>query len=407
MLTELSQVIDMHILFIAQYYPEQLLPTFVKQTKAGLDFAAHNLHRALLQGFRENNQEVDILNAPHLGSFPPYYKTPFVPSYKSEEERIHSFSYLNVSYVKRWDIKRRMRREMLRWCERTEGEKVIFFYNFTVLTVLPELKRKYKDVKACLLVTDLPEYMAADNSLLTRLNKKISSVFGSSDKSHFDLVDGYVLLAPAMRERLPMEGKPWIQVEGIYNPEDDKMSVEKIKEKVVLYTGNLGKRYGLVELLEAFHRIEKKDYRLWICGTGDGLEEVKRYEAMDSRVSYLGTLPRAEVIKLQKQATLLINPRHSADAYTIYSFPSKTMEYIASGTPTLMSHLKSIPQEYDAHLFYFDDESVDGFSKRIVEVCEKPATELAEFGNKASRFIMQYKTPQPQVEKIISFMKSL
>ena len=88
-----------------------------------------------------NNQKVDILNAPHLGSFPPYYKTPFVPSYKSEEERIHSFSYLNISYVKRWDIKRRMRCEMFRWCEQTEGEKMIFFYNFTALTVLPELKQ--------------------------------------------------------------------------------------------------------------------------------------------------------------------------------------------------------------------------------------------------------------------------
>lgn len=397
----------MHILFIAQYYPEQLLPTFVKHTKAGLDFAAHNLHRALLQGFRENGQEVDILNAPHLGSFPPYYKTPFVPSYISQEEHIHSFSYLNVSYVKRWDIKRQMRREMLRWCERTEGEKMIFFYNFPALTVLPELKRKFQDVKACLLVTDLPEYMAADNSLLTRLNLKITSAFGSNDKSHFDYVDGYVLLAPAMRERLPMDGKPWIQVEGIYNPEDDKESVEKTEEKVVLYTGNLGRRYGLPELLEAFHRIENNEYRLWICGTGDGLDDVKRYEALDSRISYLGTFPRAEVIKLQKKATLLINPRHSADAYTIYSFPSKTMEYMASGTPTLMSRLKSIPQEYDGHLYYFEDESIDGFSRRIVEICEKSSDELKEYGACASQFIMQYKTPQPQVEKILSFMKTL
>ena len=397
----------MHVLFIAQYYPEQLLPIFVKQTKVGLDFAAHNLHRALLQGFRENIQEIDILNAPHLGSFPPYYKTPFVPSFRSKEERITSLSYLNVSYIKRWGIKRQMRREMFRWCEQTEGEKMIFFYNFTALTVLPELKRKFKDVKACLLVTDLPEYMAADNYLLTRINRKISSAFGTKDMSHFDHVDGYVLLAPAMVERLPMEGKPWIQIEGIYNPEDDKEIAEKIPKKVVLYTGNLGKRYGILELLEAFHRINNEDYRLWICGTGDGLEDVKMYESMDSRISYLGTFSRSEVIKLQKQATLLINPRHSADAYTVYSFPSKTMEYMASGTPTLMSRLRSIPEEYDNHLYYFNDESIDGYCKRIVEVCEKPAAELKQFGAEASQFIMQHKTPQPQVKKILSFMNEL
>ena len=397
----------MNILFIAQYYPEQLLPTFLKQTKVGLDFAAHNLHRALLQGFCENNQKVDILNAPHVGSFPPYYKTPFVPSYKSGVEHIHSLSYFNISYLKRWDIKRRMRHEMLRWCEETEGEKIIFFYNFLALTVLPELKSKFKDVKACLLVTDLPEYMAADDYLLTRVNEKISSIFSSDDKTQFDFVDGYVLLAPAMRERLPMAEKPWIQMEGIYNPEDDTEPVIKLKEKIILYTGNLGKRYGIVEMLEAFHRIQNSEYRLWICGTGDGLENVKQYEKKDSRINYLGTFPRSEIIKLQKQATLLINPRHSEDAYTIYSFPSKTMEYMASGTPTLMSHLKSIPKEYDSYLFYFDDESIDGFSKRMVEVCEKPSAELAEFGARASQFIMQFKTPRPQVEKIVSFMHTL
>ncbi len=397
----------MHILFIAQYYPEQLLPTFVKQTKAGLDFAAHNLHRALLQGFRENGQEVDILNAPHLGSFPPYYKTPFIPSYISQDEHIHSFSYLNVSYVKRWDIKRQMRREMLRWCERTEGEKMIFFYNFTALTVLPELKRKFKDVKACLLVTDLPEYMAADNSLLTRLNKKISSAFGSSDKSHFDYIDGYVLLAPAMRERLPMEGKPWIQVEGIYNPEENDVEVPKDKEKIILYTGNIGRRYGIIDLLDAFDKIKSPEYRLWIRGNGETYDEIQRRIEKDKRIVYFDKMSKRELMELQKRATILINPVHSYEEFTRFFFPSKSLEYLASKTPTLMTPLACLPEEYKSYVYFFEDETIDGMAQRIMEICEKPAIELAEFGNRASLFIMQYKTPQPQVEKILSFMKTL
>lgn len=398
---------NIHILFVAQYYPESLLPIFNKKTKVGLDYAAHNLHCALIQGFRENDQQIDILNAPHLGSFPPFYKSPYVPGYESADAHIKSISYINVSYVKRWDMRRKMRREMFRWCARTEGKKIIFFYSFNQLEFLPELKRRFRDVKASLLVADLPEYMAVDNYLLTRLNSKISSLFASSDVSHFAALDGYVLLAPAMCDRLPMAGKPWTLVEGIYNPQDDNVVVEKCPEKVILYTGSLGRRYGIVDLLEAFHRIDKSDYRLWICGSGDGLEDVRRYAQADSRIIYRGILPRAEVIKLQKQATLLVNPRHSADAYTRYSFPSKTMEYMASGTPTLMAHLESLPKEYDAHLFYFDDESVDGFRRSMEAVCEKNPQELHEFGAGASCFIMQYKTPRPQVGKIISFMRSL
>lgn len=397
----------MNILFIAQYYPEKLLPTFMKQTKVGLDFAAHNLHRALLQGFHKNNQKVDILNAPHLGSFPPYYKTPLVPSYRSKEEHIYSFSYLNISYVKRWDIKRKMRREMFRWCEQTEGKKIIFFYNFTALTVLPDLKRKFKDVKACLLVTDLPEYMAADNSLLTRLNKKIASAFGSNDKSHFDYIDGYVLLAPAMRERLPMEGKPWIQVEGIYNPEENDVEVAKDKEKIILYTGNIGRRYGIIDLLDAFDKIKSPEYRLWIRGNGETYDEIQRRIEKDKRIIYYDKMSKRELMELQKRATILVNPVHSHEEFTRFFFPSKTLEYLASKTPTLMAPLACLPQEYNSYIYFFENETVEGMSKRIVEICEKPSDELKSFGTRASQFIMQYKTPQPQVEKILSFMKML
>ncbi len=55
----------------------------MKKTKVGLDFAAHNLHKVLFKDFYENGQTIDILNAPHLCSIPPYYKTPFIPRYKS------------------------------------------------------------------------------------------------------------------------------------------------------------------------------------------------------------------------------------------------------------------------------------------------------------------------------------
>ena len=397
----------MNILFIAQYYPEPLLPTFLKQTKVGLDFAAHNLHRALLQGFRENCQKVNILNAPHVGSYPPFYKTPLVPSYKSEDEQVHSISYFNVSYLKRWDIKRQMRREMQRWCEQTEGEKMIFFYNFTAFTVLPELKRKFKDVKACLLVTDLPEYMAADNSLLTRLNRCVSSVFSSDDKSYFEYVDGYVLLAPAMRERLPMNGKPWIQVEGIYNPEVDDVEVEKDKEKVVLYTGNISRRYGIIDLLDAFNKIESPNYRLWIRGNGDTFGEVQKRIQNDKRIVYFDKMSKRELMELQKRATVLVNPVHSYEEFTNFFFPSKSLEYLASQTPTLMAPLPCMPKEYSPFVYYFEDESIDGLSRRIVDICEKSSDELQDFGVRASQFIMKYKTPQPQVEKILSFMKTL
>src|SRR5690606_28854588 len=99
--------------------------------------------------------------------------------------------------------------------------------------------------------------------------------------------------------------------------------------KTILYTGTLAKRYGIVHLLEAFALIKDQDYRLWICGDGDARDEVNEKVRMDPRITYFSQISRERVLKFQKKATVLVNPRKSEGEFTKYSFPSKTMEYLA------------------------------------------------------------------------------
>ena len=82
------------------------------------------------------------------------------------------------------------------------------------------------------------------------------------------------------------------------------------------------------------------------------------------------------------------------------------MEYLASGTPTLMCKLPSIPLEYYNHLFFFDDESVDGMSQKIVEICSLDKEFLKIKGESAAEFIKSYKNSSYQVKKIISMLMS-
>ena len=108
---------------------------------------------------------------------------------------------------------------------------------------------------------------------------------------------------------------------------------------------------------------------------------------------------------LQSCVTLLVNPRHSADDYTKYSFPSKTMEYLASGTPTVMAHLPAIPSEYDEFLFYFDDESIEGMARKLVELCEMDCKILKERGEGARHFILDNKNANVQSQRIYSLVE--
>jgi glycosyltransferase involved in cell wall biosynthesis len=394
-----------HILFISSFFPDELEEEFLKQSKvATLDYASHNLQRAIIRGFDENMAEYSVINVPHLGSFPPYYKTPFVKGYKSNDKKIDSVAYLNILYLKRSDTKRRVRKRILSWMSHNSGHKTILFYSYDFVSLGEEIKQVDPAVTTLVLAADLPEFLSTDNSLITRASNLLSKI--RKEKSFAQFIDGYVLLAPAMKDRLPVGERPWMQLEGIYNPERDSVNPEKANGKVVLYTGHLARRYGIEDLLKAFHMIDRPDYKLWICGVGDGISIIKEYEAIDERIKYLGTFTREKIISLQKQATLLINPRHKSDDYTKYSFPSKTMEYMASGTPTLMSHLLSIPKEYDEFLHYFEGETSSAIAKKIQEICEMDSSKLNEFGARARHFILTEKVPKPQVCKLLQFIYS-
>lgn len=396
-----------NLLFIAQYYPNELLPIFLKQTKVGLDFAAHNLNKALFSGFAENGQSLSILNTPHVGSFPPFYKSIFIPSYENADDNIKSISYLNISYIKRWDIKRRIKEKILDWCSTVEGKKIIVFYNFDLLPLLSIIKAQNPDVKGCLLVTDLKEYMAPDNSFYTRLNRLISSAFFEESEDSYKLLDGYILLAKGMKDKLPVGKTPWIQMEGIYNPEGQNLKAEKDSHKVILYTGNVGKRYGILNLLDAFEKIPSKDYRLWIRGNGETVDEIKRRASLDSRIVYFEQMSKEELQKLQLKATVLVNPVSDKEEFTQYFFPSKTLEYMASGTPVIMYPLSCMPNEYHDHLYYFKHYDAEGMAADLMQVCEQDKEILNHKGLRAKSFIEQYKTPYPQVKQILEFLETI
>lgn len=394
-----------NLLFVSKLYPEALLSDFVNDAKVGLDFAAHNLSMAIWTGFKQNGIKVDVLNTPQLGSWPKFHNTPFIREYVNKH--LVSVSYFNLMYFKRKSLENHVYKYMYKWCVEHDGDKKILLYNFNYLGVAKKIKRKFPDVKFCMIVTDLPEYMSTSKGLFATIVKTTIHYQDPDKASQYDAIDGFILLAKDMKNKMPIDGKPWIQIEGIYNDETVLEKVEKDIHKVIMYTGNLGSRYGIPDLLKAFMMIDDPDYRLWIRGNGECEYLVKECAKQDSRIRYFDKMSRKELTNLQQRATIMINPVHSSEEFSHYFFPSKTLEYLASGTPTLMSRLSCMPPEYENHLFYFEDESVQGMANRIKEICEKSKSELNDFGLKASMFIKDKKSPKVQIKKIMDFYNTI
>ena len=393
----------MKMIFVGSIYPKYLLE-YLLISKVNVSFAANNYQLALIEGFSSYFKEIIIISSPKIinprrcesGMLKPRVITP-------GEYGCNDFYYLgNIRYSRLRLISElfRTRKCLKRVLDANKEGNIVCCYSLHSPFLLAILSLKKHINKVCVVVPDLPEYMSSKGNSLHEIAKKI-------DRKIINFcirrLDCFALLSEAMTERLPLKDKPWSLVEGIYKSQEMSI-VEKSKNKSILYTGQLQRRYGLFDLVEAFMLIPRDDYELWLCGKGNA-DENKWFESRaneDSRIKLFGEISPSEVHVLQKRATLLVNPRHSNEVYTRFSFPSKTMEYLASGTPTLMCKLESIPEEYHQHLFFFDDESVVGMSKKMFEICEMDTAILQDKGNNASVFIKTQKNAQEQVRKIVN-----
>ena len=390
-------------IFLGSIYPQQVFEELKKRNQF-VDYPANVFQHSLLKGLDENFKDLKVISSPVIKSSYAAVKDICVKSFFSHKGNsdnndvyVGTLPLPGLQILFEFVKVYRTLRKLLKSTNSTNNVVIYALHSpFLLATVL--LKKHVSC--SCVVVPDLPEYMSQGNALkkcAKRIDRRLINFC-------LKRLDSYVLLSPYMRDKLPIKDKPWALMEGIYDVSLTPAQVDKSKDRVILYAGSLSKQYGIIELLEAFEGIDKENYRLWICGTGDGKDDVIRMTEKDSRVTYYGVLNHNEVLALQKKATALINPRSSNAEYTKYSFPSKTMEYLASGTPTIMCHLPAIPQEYDQYLFYITEEDAEGIKEKILEVCEKPQQELDEYGHKAAEFIKTQKNAYVQAQNVKDVM---
>lgn len=386
---------------------EPTISTFIKEcTKGVITVSATTFQKALLAGCNECGIRPDyIVNVPDIGSFPFRCNNLFFSKSKFEYASIKGVnaSFFNVTYLKKCSIYHTIMREAKLWLNKNREEKVtILVYSliYPYLKAAIDLKKMYPNVQICCIVLDLPEYFGDSTSLLYRFlgnleTKRIYSLVPS--------VDSFVLLTKYMREKLNVGLRPSLLLEGIYNPVC--IVPQKKRKKTILYTGKLDIRFGIRDLIKAFNDIDDSEFVLWICGFGLDRIFVEEAAKKDKRIIYWGVVEQKHVFEMQQQATLLVNPRKGHEEYTKYSFPSKIMEYMASGTPTIMYKLPGLPIEYEEYLVLLPDNSQETLTAILKQWGSKTQAELYEFGEKAKRFILENKNSEIQASRLMNFIK--
>lgn len=397
----------MEVLFIGCIYSQLQIDLFQSKSKRGYQYAAQNFQGALVDGFIKcQDTRLKVLSIPSLSTYPRGCELMTVedsPFIFDGRELGKSFGFLNLPFANHLH-QSRIDKFIDDWYSETEGRKSIVVYAMLKqqMQYAVDAKKRHPDIKLCLVIPDLPMYMACNKyyKALGLQKRDIKTI-----EVLLQEFDCYVVLAEPMTRQLNITNKPYSVIEGIYTdtcPIAD--NTNKFSGKNIMYAGGIVSRYGVFDLIEAFHRSKNEDYRLILCGPCPEMEKLNAYLLSDSRIEYRGLIPTADVRKLQRQVTLLVNPRHSTEEFSKYSFPSKTLEYMASGTPVLMSELPSMPEDYKQHIFMFADESVEGMRKEIEKVLSYAEEKLSRKGLQAKSFILEKKNSQHQVKKIIELL---
>lgn len=259
---------------------------------------------------------------------------------------------------------------------------------------------KITNTKIVTIVTDLPGLMLSNSkkekSVYTMLASKIITGF-----------DGYILLTQQMNEVVNPKNKPYIIMEGLVDVKMGKTQNQitlKDNNRIIIYAGGLYEKYGIKTLIEAFMKLKESDLRLYLFGSGDMETQIDTYSNIDNRIVFFGVVPNQEVVDMQLKATLLVNPRPTTEEFTKFSFPSKNMEYMVSGTPLVTTNLPGMPDEYRKYVFLFNDECTEGMYHSLKTILSKSKEELHEFGLKAKEFVLKEKSNYRQSQRIANYI---
>ncbi|WP_423188939.1 glycosyltransferase [Alkalibacterium sp. f15] len=204
-------------------------------------------------------------------------------------------------------------------------------------------------------------------------------------------------------------GKPNLIMEGIIDVNYNNYPINKKEEEIletfrIVYTGSLENRYGIKNIVNGFLAMKNKHGILEIYGRGNFEKELSEISEQNNRVKYKGFVSNKEILDIQRKADFLINARSNDEEFVKYSFPSKTLEYMLSGTPLLTTLLPGIPEEYKEYVIILDNNSPEAIAEKLEEVIKYSSYNRNQIGLKAQKFA-RTKNYINQSEKIINFLK--
>ena len=345
----------MKILFLCGVFAKENEAEVIAKAKKSVEFSANEMQLKLIDAFR-SIADTKVISAPFIGHYPNQSSSLYFSGFSNSQQLCEYVHFNNL-----WGYRNVSRAHALKKAVRDfalyeDGKRLIVVYSAhdPFLAAAAYAKNLDPRIRICFIAPDLPQYMnlEAKRGFLYDFFKAFDI---KSIKKHIEAVNTSVVLTDAMAHALQLDDRPYIVAEGIAATIPECAAAVEPDETVnIVYAGKLYFRFGIKLLTDAFSMFEGDNYRLILCGSGDAAEYLQKCAVEDSRIILTGQVSPEKVQEYISSATVLVNPRPNNEEYTKYSFPSKDIEYLSSGKPTVAFLLDGMPKCYQNFLYVID-----------------------------------------------------
>lgn len=370
--------------------------------------AARKLEIGFLSGFLENGLETEVFGFFPSSTFPANGRILFgFKNWILNGARCRRLPFINLPGVKLLTRLLALTVALFSLGPTLRKASAICVYStHTPLIVSANIIRAIFGIPFYVIIPDLPEMMnvhAARRGGRAFLKKLDSHLVRKlvSRASGISAVTRHIVTDNSAWKHIP-----FVVIEGLLPEDSPEYNHHPYNGRpYFLYSGGLNKAYGVERLLSAFIGSDI-DADLWICGSGPLADFVNDCQKKDGRVRSLGFLNQTSLRSAQMNAIGLLITRDPNEDYVRYSFPSKLIEYMATGTPVITTRLPGIPEEYFNYVSTIESSTDEAIINALKAHLKRDFVDRGDQGLRAQRFVIEKCKPRVAVLPLLDLMRA-
>ncbi len=217
-------------------------------------------------------------------------------------------------------------------------------------------------------------------------------------------LDAFLTLSNGLLRAFKVTEKPNYIFEGLVD------EIPTIKKQPIgnyyFFGGSLYERYGVKRLINAFLESNIQE-KMVIAGNGPLKDYIYQVTDKSLKLLYLSQLPVNQIYGLEQHAIANINPRPFSKKLDDESVPSKLLEYLSSGIPTISTIHSKLYEIFKNDIYWIEDDTTIGIKNALNDFAKKDYDEMLKRAIAARVKVYEIYGLKNQSERITYFLTTI